>query len=126
LANGLTQAGLSVWYDRQLQSGLSWSKQLEDKLRASTILLVVLTPASVNSEAVRNEIHFAKELANIRSIIPLLREDCSFPLPLMGIQWVEGRVGLDDVVTNVIEAVKVYFPCELKSPKVAGRQKRCG
>ncbi len=106
LAARLTQAGFRVWYDQNLKKGLSWSRQVENELKASTVFLVVLTPSSVESEAVRNEIHYAKDLPQMKRIIPLLREDCTVPLPLMGIHWIEGRAALDPLMTDLVRSLQ--------------------
>lgn len=59
LKEGLQAQGLSVWIDQKdVQSG-SWKDRVIDGLNRSRAFVVLLTPASLDSEAVRKELSLA-------------------------------------------------------------------
>jgi len=88
LANNLTQAGVDIWLDTQdIEPGRVWDNALEDALRSSTGLIVILTPASINSPFVKKEIVFAQN--NNKEIYPILAEACELPLLLADRQYVD-------------------------------------
>ena len=59
LSEALQKEGLAVWIDRKgIQSG-NWKERVTQGLNRARALLVLLTPASLASEAVRKEIAFA-------------------------------------------------------------------
>ncbi len=66
-------------------------------------MILVLSPSSVKSSNVRNEITFA--LDEKKTIIPILHRDCEIPLQLRRIQYIDLRtnypVGLKRVLTNL-------------------------
>ena len=79
LAVDLKAASLDVWYDLSgLEGGARWRIEIEKAIRASQFVLVVLSPDSVASEWVEEEILFARNLK--RNIIPLFYRQCDLPL----------------------------------------------
>jgi len=92
-ANGLTarlrEAGVDAWYDRDLVAGNPWTDELEQQIRRSRAVVVVLTAHSVHSEYVRREILFAQQQGKV--VIPLLVDDVELPLLLVNTQFVDGR-----------------------------------
>ncbi len=54
-----TQQGYNVWYDEGIEPGIEWPEEIANALSSSSLFLVFITPNSVNSENVRNEINFA-------------------------------------------------------------------
>ena len=90
LARDLKAAGALVWLDQlDIQPGHAWDSSIEKALLEATRMLLVLSPASVKSENVRNEISFALEEKKI--IVPVLHRDCAIPLQLHRIQRVDFR-----------------------------------
>lgn len=88
LANNLTQSGVKIWLDTQdIKPGRVWDDALEDALRSSAGLIVVLTPASINSPFVKKEIVFAQN--NNKEIYPILAESCELPLLLADQQYAD-------------------------------------
>jgi WD40 repeat protein len=66
------RAGLSVWQDiSALEGGHDWWSQIEDALRAKTVqhFVLVLTPGSLGSQAVRREIRLARQEG--KTVIPI-------------------------------------------------------
>ena len=60
LAEDLKKAGASVWLDQlDIEPGEEWDSAIEEALVQSPRMLLVLSPSSVKSRNVRNEIAFA-------------------------------------------------------------------
>ena len=54
-----TRQGYNVWYDEGIEPGIEWPEEIAKALNASRLFVVFITPNSVASENVRNEINFA-------------------------------------------------------------------
>ena len=90
LARDLKAAGANVWLDQiDIEPGMEWDRAVEEAVKAAPRILLILSPASVNSRNVRDEISFA--LQENKVIIPVLYQDCSIPLQLRRIQYVDLR-----------------------------------
>jgi hypothetical protein len=60
LANRLTRAGFKVWIaDEQIVPGENWAKKIGKALDAAGLMVVLLTPRALESDAVRQDIEFA-------------------------------------------------------------------
>ena len=51
--------GYNVWYDEGIEPGIEWPEEIANALNTSRLFVVFITPNSVASENVRNEINFA-------------------------------------------------------------------
>ena len=91
LAEDLKAAGASVWMDQlDISPGQEWDSAIEHAVTRSPRMLLILSPASVESRNVRNEIAFA--LDEQKTIIPVLYQDCAIPLQLRRIQHIDFRI----------------------------------
>ena len=54
-----SQQEYNVWYDEGIEPGIEWPEEIANALNKSSLFVVFITPNSVNSENVRNEINFA-------------------------------------------------------------------
>ena len=83
LAADLKAAGACVWMDQlDIDPGQEWDSAVEQAVARCPRMLLILSPASVQSRNVRNEIAFA--LDEQKTIIPVLYQDCTVPLQLRG------------------------------------------
>jgi hypothetical protein len=81
LAEDLKAAGANVWIDQiDIHPGEEWDSAVEEAVAKAPRMLLILSPASVKSKNVRNEISFA--LDENKVIIPVLFRDCTIPLQL--------------------------------------------
>jgi hypothetical protein len=56
----LREAGHEVWFDElEITSRAGWAKEIDNALNASTAMIVLISPASMNSKEVRREIDHA-------------------------------------------------------------------
>ena len=90
LAGDLKAAGANVWLDQlDIQPGQRWARAVQDALNNSPRLLVVLSPSSVASTNVDDEVNFALE--EHKTVIPVFYQDCKVPFQLRPFQYVDFR-----------------------------------
>ena len=88
LIDDLMKQGLNVWLDqRNIGAGQRWDSTIQDALETCAVFVIVLTPNSVSSENVLDELSYAIN-ANKR-IIPVLYRNCEIPYRLARIQFVD-------------------------------------
>ena len=58
----LSENGFRVWYDSGIEAGTEWPEYIEDHLVSSEVVVVFMTPNTIDSRNCRNEINFALEL----------------------------------------------------------------
>lgn len=111
IADTLQNAGLKVWFDEwELMPGDSIIQRIEDGLRASDFLLVLLSPHSVNSQWVMTELNSAlsSELrTRAVTVIPALIEDCKVPTLLANLQHIDLRTDLKESVQILIQQLRI-------------------
>jgi hypothetical protein len=76
LAEALGRQGWSIWWDRKIQAGRSFSEIIERELAQARCVVAVWSQASINSDWVLNE---AAEGADRKILIPLLIDDVRPP-----------------------------------------------
>jgi nucleotide-binding universal stress UspA family protein len=59
----LTKQGVSVFIDRHLKPGMEWAREIEKRIRASDVVIPLLSAASIQSEMLGLEVEIAKEAA---------------------------------------------------------------
>jgi hypothetical protein len=94
LAEDLKAERANVWIDQiDIEPGARWDRAVEDALNNCPRMLVIMSPASVRSENVRDEISFA--LRKQKVIIPVLYRDCDVPLRLERHQHIDFRTNYE-------------------------------
>jgi hypothetical protein len=90
LAGDLKAAGTHVWLDQlDIAPGERWAHAVQDALTVCANMLVVLSPTSVASTNVEDEVSFALE--EHKTIIPILYRECTVPYRLRPLQYVDFR-----------------------------------
>lgn len=88
LAKELKSSGFSVWLDvMDISTGARWDDEVEKALATCGIFMVILTPTSVASENVKDEIGYA--IDHGKRIVPVLLESSAIPLRLRRFQYVD-------------------------------------
>src|SRR5690348_6530516 len=85
LVGHLKQGGVPVWYDGDIPVGTRWIGELERQLAGCSVLLLVMSQASVTSDNVLDELHAAR--LHGKRIIPLRLDDCRPPFQAAGYQF---------------------------------------
>ena len=90
LAEDLKTAGAKVWMDQlDIEPGMPWDRAVESAVTNCPQMLVILSPTSVNSDNVRDEISFA--LSKQKRVIPVLYRACDVPFRLARLQHIDFR-----------------------------------
>jgi TolB-like protein len=75
IANGLSNAGLSVWWDRHIQAGVKFNAEIDRQIAAARAVIVLWSAASRDSDWVHDEAEVAR---NANKLIPI-RIDSTLP-----------------------------------------------
>lgn len=114
LVKGLRSGGYPVWFDlMDIPTGSRWDDEVEKALRECSIFMIILTPASIASENVKDEIGYA--IDHGKRILPVLLEECDVPLRLRRFQYVdfttksfeEGFESAKELLGDLIQEVSV-------------------
>lgn len=109
LAAQLVQYKVNVWLDRwELHVGDSLTSRIQEALTDASALLVVLSPASVNSDWFKRELNagLVRELDERRVVVlPVLKVDCEIPLFLRDKLYADFRTNPDDGLRAVLESL---------------------
>src|SRR5262245_28503119 len=90
LAKELKASGANVWLDQlDIKPGQRWAGAVEKALADCASLLVILSPSSVESTNVMDEVSFALE--EQKPVIPVLVRDCKIPFRLRRLQYIDLR-----------------------------------
>ena len=109
LANALHEAGEDVWWDQwELMPGDSLiAKIFEEGLARSKAFIVVLSPQSIRSKWVREELDVAtiRKIEGVTRIIPVLRGPVEIPISLRSLLWLDMQEDFADGVKRIINAI---------------------
>jgi hypothetical protein len=106
LATDLRKAGADIWLDQlDIKSGSRWDLSVETALKDSSKLLIILSPASVSSNNVMDEVSFALEEG--KTVIPILFKSCEIPFRLRRLQHADFTKNYDEALANVLQALNL-------------------
>jgi hypothetical protein len=104
LAADLKAAGVSVWLDRlEIRPGSQWDREVEKGVRACEQMLVILSPASVESDSVMDEVGLALEEG--KTVIPVVQDECKIPFRLRRLQHIDFRSGYEPALRDLLEVL---------------------
>ena len=90
LAEDLKAAGENVWLDQlDIEPGTPWDREVQKALANCPRMLVILSPTSVSSDNVLDEVSFA--LSKQKKVIPVLYRECDIPFRLARLQFIDFR-----------------------------------
>jgi len=106
LAKELKSEGFDIWLDQlDIPAGSRWDVEVERALEECEIFMIIMTPAAIASENVRDEIGYA--IDNGKRFLPVLLENCNVPLRLRRFQYVDfTNKNFDDGVESAKELLR--------------------
>ena len=105
LIKDLISQGLNIWLDqRNIGAGQRWDNTIQEALQSSDLFIIVLSPNSVASENVLDELSFA--INSKIQIIPVLYRDCKIPYRIARIQFVDFRTDYERGFRHLISEIK--------------------
>ncbi|MBR0282832.1 MAG: leucine-rich repeat protein [Oscillibacter sp.] len=115
LLDALHLAGYRVWYDKGIQSGKRWADSLAEHILKCSVLLFLVSRASVDSVECYDEVIYA--LREKRTVVPLYLEDVKLTpgleMKLHTLQWrrmSDYRGSMDFAVS--FERESAFAPCK--------------
>jgi hypothetical protein len=104
LAKDLRVGGAGVWIDQlDIAPGQRWDRAVEDALAKCLELVVILSPAAVESTNVMDEVSLALE--DGKTVVPVLHRQCKIPFRLRRLQYVDlslnYKAGLDRLLETL-------------------------
>lgn len=88
LAKALTEAGFSLWWDRNILGGKDFSETIEREIRAAGAVVVAWSQYSVGSQWVRDEASYAR---NEGKLVPLRIDKAEPPMGFGQLQTIDFR-----------------------------------
>ena len=105
LAKDLRAANVNLWIDRlDIKAGETWDRAVEDALHSCKGLLVILSPSSVSSRSVMDEVSFAIE--ENKKVVPVLYQVCDVPFRLRRVQHTDFTSNYSNGLELLIEALQ--------------------
>jgi len=90
----LRESSIDVWVEADIPGGSRWDDEVERALKACTKFVVVLSPESVASINVKDEI--AEALDRKVPIVPVLLRECDVPFRIKRLQRFDFSAGHED------------------------------
>ncbi len=101
LAQDLQQAGVRMWMDQlDIRPGMRWDDEIQIAIKQADTMLVVLSPDSIESKNVRDEVNFALDRDD--TIVPVLLRSCEIPFRLLRIQHIDFTSDYDAAFERLI------------------------
>src|SRR5665213_259881 len=118
ISTALKAADFNVWFDAwELQAGDSIATRIREGLRASDFLVVLLSPDSVNSRWVRDEMSLAlsSELRQRAiTLFPVMLRDCDVPETLRDLTAIDLRDNRPGGVERLVEALQLAWDVDFR------------
>ncbi|NKI32317.1 toll/interleukin-1 receptor domain-containing protein [Croceivirga thetidis] len=106
LAKELREAGATIWLDQlDIKPGTRWDRSIEEALKSSNTLLVILSKSSVESHNVMDEVSYALEEG--RTVVPVLLEECEIPFRLRRLQYADFTQGNEKGIQTLIKSLNL-------------------
>lgn len=106
LAKDLRAAGANVWLDQlDIHVGDRWDASVEDALHKCPSVILVVSPGSVASNNVMDEVSFA--IDEHKTVIPVLYRDCKIPFRLRRLQYLDARSDYQGALRGLLRLLGV-------------------
>jgi hypothetical protein len=116
LAKDLRGGGAAVWMDRlDIKPGQRWDRAVEDALAKCPQLLMILSPAAVESTNVMDEVSLALEEG--KTVLPVIHRECKIPFRLRRLQYVNLTLDYKAGLDRLLETLDVTAPENAQSSR---------
>ena len=125
LAKDLREAGADIWMDQlDIGAGDRWDQTVEKALDDAKRVLVILTPESISSNNVMDEVSYALEQG--KKVIPILLKPCNVSFRLRRLQQINFTGNYDEAFKRLLSELKLIEGKqeEKEERKDEGEQKR--
>jgi hypothetical protein len=104
-AKDLRSRGVPMWVDQiDIRPSEHWDRAIEKAVRDCQGLVVILSPRSVASDNVADEISYA--IDNRKSVMPVMIEKCSLPLRITRMHVIDASAGYERAVEQCVEEIQ--------------------
>lgn len=111
LAQELRNAGANLWLDRlDIRGGQRWDDAIQAALQSCQGMLAVLSPSSVASQNVLDEVSYGLE--EHKQVIPVLYQKCAIPFRLRRVQYVDFSSSYEEGFAELLRTLGLEAPAE--------------
>ena len=112
LGKDLKEKGVNVWLDQlDIKTGQIWDDEVEKALNSRNQFLIILSPESVSSKNVMDELSYAFE--ENKQIIPVLINDCKRPFRLRRYQFSDFTKDYEKGLNDLLRAFDIKVEDEI-------------
>ena len=105
LAADIRARGISLWIDQlDIRPSEHWDRAIEQAVRDSRGIVVVLSPRSVASDNVADEVSFAIDSG--KSVLPVMIERCKLPLRITRMQVIDATGTYEDALERCVAELR--------------------
>ena len=106
LAKELREAGAILWLDQlDILGGQRWDRAIEEALEACQGVIVVLSPESLASNNVMDEVSYALDQGKL--VVPILLRSGTIPFRLRRVQHVDFTAGYDTGFSQLLRSLHI-------------------
>lgn len=114
LAKDLRKAGVKLWMDQlDIKPGSHWDASVEKGLNAANCMIIILSPDSISSNNVMDEVSYALEGG--KRVIPVLLKECNTPFRLRRLQRIDFTNDYNNGFSQLLETLD-YSPVNTPDP----------
>jgi len=119
LAQELRDSGVHLWLDQlDIAGGQRWDRAVQDALTTCKGVLAVLSPESITSNSVMDEISYALDANKL--VIPILLRACDVPFRLRRVQHIDFADSYDYGFSRLLIALSVDQQPRMPVTELAG------
>jgi formylglycine-generating enzyme required for sulfatase activity len=106
LAKELRELGTNLWLDQlDILGGQHWDSAVEEALKSCKGMIAVLSPDSVVSNNVMDEVSYALEKGKL--VVPVLIRSCDIPFRLRRVQYIDFTADYDTGFSQLLRALRI-------------------
>lgn len=111
LAKELRAVGANLWLDQlDILGGQHWDRTVEKALKSCKGMIAVLSPESVASDNVMDEVSYALDEGNL--VVPVLIRSCDIPYRLRRVQYIDFTADYDTGFSQLLRALGIEQPVQ--------------